>query len=113
MQLDKDREILDGLDLMNLLVEYYRSRKRFFLSLGGKDRDGGFSSCILIDRKHAIEYFVATDHRNFYSTVSLGIGPVYVGLNWLVDEPFQSRIKMGNTVKDLEENLSLLDEYLH
>lgn len=107
-----NREIVDGLDLGNLLHEYYRSRGRRFVALGGEDKEEGFSSYLLIDRKHVIEYFVATDQRNFFSCVLLGIGPKYVPLNWIVGEESDAKFRMGNTVDALEENLRLLDEYL-
>lgn len=107
-----NREITDELDLSNLLCEYYRSRDRAFVFLGGGSKDGGFSSYLLIDKKHVIEYFVAIDRRNFFSGVLLGIGPRYVPLRWIVSKEFESAFAMGNTVGDLEKNLSLLDEYL-
>ena len=107
-----NREIIDGLDLSNLLYGYYLARNRERHSLGGEEKDGGYSSYLLIDRKHVIEYFIATDRRNFHSGISLGIGPRYINMELLVNEESAEKFSWDNTTDALEQNLALLDDYL-
>lgn len=71
-----------------------------------------YQQVYFVARKHFIQYSIAIDTRNFYSMLSLAIGPHFVNMRWLVSERNESKFSMESTTEAVTHNLAMLDEYL-
>jgi hypothetical protein len=80
--------------------------------IDGKEYEEEYQQVYFVARKHFIQYSIAIDTRNFYSMLSLAVGPHFVNMRWLVTEENESKFSMDSTTEAVEHNLAMLDEYL-
>lgn len=108
--------------LILTIEDYYRQQGRVCFRrseimihatiIDGKTCDESYSVKYIIDRKRSIRYFIPIDTRNFYAMLCLGVGPEYEDMRSLVSESNQKKFSMESTKEAIENNLSMLDEYL-
>jgi hypothetical protein len=80
--------------------------------INGVTYENDYVKNYFVARKYFIQYGIAIDTRNFFSMLSLGIGPGYVPMRWLVTEENKSKFSMESTTEAVVHNLAMLDEYL-
>jgi len=120
MELKNNQESHEA--LIHRVAEYYRARSESYLPIGskkvttsvidGKTYEDGYTQEFFVKRKYFIVISIPIDTRNFFASLSLGVGPGYAPLRWLVTEENQSKISMESTTEGVKKNLALLDEYL-
>jgi len=101
---------------------YYRSKGLPCLPIGevkintseinGAIYENDYEQNYFVARKYFIKYSIPIDTRNFYAMLSLGVGPGYVPMKWLVSEENESKFSMESTTEAVVHNLKMLDEYL-
>lgn len=99
--------------LINCIENYYQTRGRFCSMVGGDCIESErFSMVFLIDRKHVFRYLIPIDVRNYFASLEIGIGPVFVSPFSVTDYADAQRFKKDATTEAVEQNLALLDELL-
>lgn len=96
----------------NLPCLPYGVRQTRSSNIDGVIREEVCLQTYFVARKHFIQYAIAIDTRNFYSMLSLAIGPHFVNMRWLVSEENESKFSMESTTEAVVHNLAMLDEYL-
>ena len=105
---------LDGRNaLRNTIFSFYeKNGNRPVSNFLDSEENGFFYVHFLINRKHVIRYSVGRDRGIFVGGVSLAIGPHYFGPYDFWDYENSERFSMEASTEAVENNLSLLDEFL-
>jgi hypothetical protein len=81
-------------------------------TIGGKTQQDGYSQQFFIKRKYFIIVQIPIDTRNFFQSISLGVGGGFAPMYWLLTQASQDKLSMSPTTEGVIQNLQLLDLYL-
>jgi hypothetical protein len=103
--------------LILTVSEYYRARQRsIFMVHYQEPKEGGtYLVRFIVDRKHAVEYYIDSDPRmgGLFGGVRLGIGPEYVNPIVFWSNEAGGRFYCVATTAAIQKNLALLDEFFN
>jgi hypothetical protein len=110
-------EISNPDELFDLISEWYQTAGRQFRYIasgyvGEVDLEGSFYFVsYLLDKKHLIKYSLPNAIRTI-PVISVGIGPEYIPIQWLVDDERSWKISWDQTSGAVVNNLVILDKFL-
>jgi hypothetical protein len=114
-------QLINDAESFTLLIltvsDYYRARQRsiFMVHYQEPNEGGAYLVRFIVDRKHAVEYYIDSDPRmgGLFGGVRLGIGPEYVNPIVFWSNEADGRFYCAATTEAIQKNLALLDEFFH